>query len=99
MNYATWKLNFTNPEYGTGPEDKIAELGFGAESGWALGQVENGGTILGYVTEPQDEFQLTAWQFQNITEQQALDFCIGINPKAYLLPDGKIGAPYEAVEI
>ena len=93
MNYATWKLNFTDPNYGTGPEDKIAELGFGAEGGWVSGQVENGGTILGYVTEAQDESQLTAWNFANITQAEAIDFCLDINPDAYLLPDGKITAP------
>jgi len=95
MNYATWKLDFTNPKYGTGPEEKIAELGFSAEGGWVAGQVETGGTILGYVTEPQDESQLTAWSFTNITEAEALAFCQAINPNAYLLPDGKITAPFE----
>jgi hypothetical protein len=95
VNYATWKLNFTNPEYGTGPEERIAELGFGAEGAWVSGEVENGGTILGYVTEPQDESQLTAWQFANTTEAEALAFCLAINSKAYLLPDGRITAPLE----
>jgi hypothetical protein len=95
MNYATWKLNFTDPNYGTGPEDKIAELGFGAESSWVLGEAENGGTVLGYVTEPQNESELTAWNFTNITQTQALEFCLAINPDAYLLPDGKITAPIE----
>jgi hypothetical protein len=99
MNYATWKLNFTNPEYGTGPEDKIAELGFGAEASWVSGQVENGGTVLGYVTEPQDELQLTAWDFQNITQAEALEFCLAIDPEAYLLDDGKITVPMEGMGI
>jgi hypothetical protein len=94
MNYATWKLNFNNPNYGTGPEDKIAELGFGAEAAWVSGQVENDGTILGYVTEPQDESELTAWDFVNISQAQALAFCLAIDPEAYLLPDGRITAPY-----
>jgi hypothetical protein len=97
MNYATWKLNFTEPKYGTGPEDKIAELGFGAEAGWVLGQVENGGTVLGYLTEPQDESQLSPWGFTNITQAEALDFCLAINPEAYLMPDGKISAPLESL--
>ncbi len=96
MNYATWKLNFANPDYGTGPEDKIAELGFGAEGAWASGQVEDGGTILGYVTEAQDESQLTAWDFTNISELDAIEFCLAIDPTAYLLPDGRIAA--EVVE-
>ena len=97
MNYATWKLNFTDPKYGTGPEDKIAELGFGAEAAWVAGQAENGGTILGYVTQPVDESELTAWEVINITEAEALEFCQAINPEAYLLPDGRITAPYEDI--
>jgi hypothetical protein len=99
MNYATWKLNFTNPDYGTGPEDKIAELGFGAKGAWVEGQVENDGTILGYVTEAQDESQLTAWNFTNITKAEALAFCLAINSNAYLLPDGTITAPLEETTI
>ena len=98
MNYATWKLNFADPNYGTGPEDIIAEMGFGAEASWANGPVENGGTILGYLTEPQDESQLTAWEFKNISELDAIEFCLAINPEAYLSPDGRITAPIEEPE-
>jgi hypothetical protein len=98
MNYATWKLNFTDPNYGTGPEDKIDELGFGAEGAWVSGEVENGGTILGYVTEEQDETELTTWDFTNITEAEALAFCQAINPEAYLLANGRITAPIEEPE-
>jgi hypothetical protein len=93
MNYATWKLNFTDPNYGTGPEDKITELGSTAEGGWVSGQVENNGIILGYLYSSVDQSQLTAWEFANITEAEALAFCQAINPDAYLLPDGKITAP------
>jgi hypothetical protein len=96
VNYATWKLNFTDPKYGTGPEDKIAELGFAAEGAWANGQVENGATILGYLTAPQDESKLTTWSFANLTQEQALDFCRAINPDAYLLDDGTFAIPDKA---
>jgi hypothetical protein len=95
MNYATWKLNFTDPNYGTGPEDTIADLGFGAEGAWVAGEVENGGTILGYLTEPADESQLSFWEVTNITQSEALDFCLALNPEAYLLPDGTITVPSE----
>ena len=97
MNYATWKLNFTNPEYGTGPEDKISELGYHAEGAWADGQVEEGAIILGYMTEPQDESKLTAWEFKNISQLEALEFCLAINPEAYILPDGRITVPIEDI--
>jgi hypothetical protein len=99
MNYATWKLNFTDPDYGTGPEAKISELGYGAEGAWVAGEIENGSTILGYVTEPQDAAQLTTWDFQNITQAEALEFCLSINPAAYFLPDGRITAPIEETTI
>ena len=66
MNYATWKLNFADSFYGTGPEDKIAQLGFSAEGGWVFGEVQTDGIILGYVTEPQDESQLVEWNFSNV---------------------------------
>ena len=95
MNYATWKLNFANPEYGTGPEYTIADLGYGAEGAWVAGEVENGGTILGYLTEAVDESQLTTWQVKNISQLEALEFCLAINPEAYLLPDGRITVPNE----
>jgi hypothetical protein len=99
MNYATWKLNFADPNYGTGPEDTIAELGLAAEGAWVSGQAENGGTILGYVTEPVDETELTTWQVTNISQADALDFCLDLNPQAYLLPDGRITAPREETTI
>jgi hypothetical protein len=95
MNYATWKLNFANPEYGTGPEDKISELGSHAEAAWVDGSVENDGLIMGYVDGPQDEIELAAWSFTNISQDDALDFCLSINEEAYLLEDGRITAPIE----
>lgn len=97
MNYATWKLNFTDPNYGTGPEDKIAEFGFGAEGAWFAGEPENNGIILGYITQAQDESQLTAWDFRNISQIEALDFCLALNSEAYLLDDGRITAPIKGI--
>ena len=93
MNYATWQLNFTNAKYGTGPEDKITKLGGHAEGGWSDGQVENGATIVGYVSAPQDESKLSAWNFKNISQQEALDFCLALNPEAYVADNGHIAAP------
>lgn len=95
MNYATWKLNFSDPDYGTGPEEKILNLGGKAEGAWVDGSIESQGTIIGYLDAPQDELELSAWEFQNITREEALDFCLSINPNAYLLPDGRITAPIE----
>ena len=99
MNYATWKLNFANPDYGTGPEEAIADLGLGSDGAWVAGEAENAGTILGYLTEPADELQLTTWQVKNISQLEALEFCLAINPEAYLLTDGRITAPLEETTI
>jgi len=99
MNYATWKLNFEDPKYGTGPEDEIAKSGIKAEAAWVLGQVETGGTVLGYVSEPVEESELTTWQVKNLNEEEAIEFCLQINAEAYLLENGKITAPIEELAI
>jgi hypothetical protein len=99
MNYATWQLNFTNPNYGTGPEEKIAELGSWAEAAWVDGSVEKGGLILGYVDNPQDEVELAAWDFTNLSQEEALTFCLSIDEEAYLLEDGRITTSIEPIGI
>ena len=95
MKYATWNLNFTNPEYGTGPETTIAQQGYSAEPSWTNGIVENGATILGYISGEPTAEALQDWNFTYITQEEALSFCQAINANAYLLPDGRITAPIE----
>lgn len=93
MNYASWKINFDIPNYGTGPEYKIIELGYSAEGAWANGPIETTGVILGYVEGQPDAKELSGWDFTYLTQEQALEFCKAINPKAHLLDDGKIAMP------
>jgi hypothetical protein len=97
MNYATWKIDFTDPMYGTGPEEKIAELGFLAGGLWVNGSINLGGTILGYVSGPQDESQLTKWSFKNLSQDEALDFVKKIHPTAILSVDGEITVPNQGI--
>lgn len=98
MKYATWKLNFSNPSYGTGPEEAIASKGFSAEGVWADGKIEDGGVILGYVEGEPSVADLVSWEFQYLTQEQALAFCLAINPEAYLLENGRIGAPVKELD-
>ena len=81
--------------YGTGPEDKIAELGFKAEGAWASGAVEDGGAILGYADGEPNAAELATWDFTYKTEAEALAFCQAINSDAFVLEDGRISAPVE----
>lgn len=90
MKYATWKLNFINPEYGTGPEPEIVANGGTAEGAWVNGEITDGGTVLGYFTG--DAPDLAPWQFAEVTQAQALAFAVAIDATAYLLEDGRIGA-------
>lgn len=99
MNYATWKLNFETPEYGTGPEDAIIATGNTAQGAWSNGEVTDGGTILGYVGAPVNESTLTEWDVKNITEAEALEFCQAINADAYLQEDGRIAVPEVDVQL
>jgi len=95
MKYATWILNFDEPEYGTGPEASIAEQGGTAEGSYAEGDITKGARILGYFTgEPKD---LEAWSFTEITQQEALDFVLAFDETAYVTEEGKIGIIFEEI--
>ena len=91
MKYAIWKLNFTNPEYGTGPEDSITLQGGTAEGSYANGDVTQGAEILGYYTGTPTA--LSAWSFKKLTQAKALEFVEAIDPEAYLAEDGRILVP------
>ena len=92
MKYATWILNFADPEYGTGPEDSINAQGGTAEGAYSNGDVTQGAEILGYYTGT--PVALSAWSFKKLTEAKALEFVQAIDPQAYLGEDGTILVPY-----
>ena len=95
MKYATWILNFDDPNYGTGPEAVIVEQGGTAEGSYAEGDITQGARILGYFTgEPTD---LEAWSFTEITQQEALDFVLALDDTAYLAEDGRINIVMEEI--
>lgn len=88
MKYATWKLNFSNPDYGTGPEGAINAQGCSAEAAYVNGDVTQGAEILGYFTgEPTD---LEIWNFTEITQEEALSFVLSFDETASIDTSGKI---------
>jgi hypothetical protein len=95
MKYAIWNLVAHTSQYLIGPESKIAELGGIAESSWTNGIVEQGADILGYVTGDLDAKDLSLWNYREVTQSEALEFCQDINPNAYLTKDGRISAPIQ----
>jgi hypothetical protein len=90
MRYALWNLAISDANYQTGPEDAINLAGGQVEPSWSNGSTEKNADILGYIVKDFSA-DLSAWNFREITQQEALDFCLSIDPKAYLMPDGKIG--------
>jgi len=90
MKYATWNLDFTDPNYGTGPEEEIFNKGGKLEGAWSNGQVENGATILGYLFGETNIDNLEKWNFKIISKEEALDFTKQINPNAFLNDNGYI---------
>lgn len=96
MRYATWRLDWADPQYGTGPESLIVERG-----GTARGIVANPdvvtGTILGVVSGDFDTTGLDLWGFTEIATDAALAFAQQIAPEATLDDDGQIVWPLPAV--
>ena len=91
MKYATWELNFENPDYGTGPEDSINAQGGTAEGAYSNGDVTDGAEILGYFTGTPTG--LDSWSFKKLTQAKALEFVQAIDIEAYLGEDGRILVP------
>jgi len=95
VKYATWILNFDDPNYGTGPEASIAEQGGSAEGAYAEGDITKGARILGYFTgEPTN---LESWSFNELTQQEALDFVLAFDETAYVTEEGKIGVEIQEI--
>lgn len=97
MRYAFWDLIEIEPNYLIGPEPTIFDMGGRAEGAWANGQPETGADIMGYVYGNFDIAQLSAWNFREISQEEALAFCLAINPEAYLEANRKIIAPSDYI--
>ena len=94
MRYLTWRLNWADPNHGTGPESAISQQAAHAEASMFANPDVETGTILGYLTEGDvDVSSLTTWQVTEVTQAEALAFAQGVNPGAYFLPDGTITVP------
>jgi len=91
VKYATWKLNFLDPEYGTGPEEIIVSQGIEVSGAWAIGSITEDGKILGYLSAEPDLEELTDWDFQIISQAEALALAQTVNPDAEVMADGTIG--------
>ena len=88
MRYATWKIDFSDSELeGSGPESSIT-----------TGKMEGGASIspffiLGYLSSEADISDLQKWHVTEITQAEALDLALTINPECYLTDDGYISSP------
>lgn len=90
MNYAVWQLDFTDQNYGVGPEGKSQEIGISCESGWSKTNDQNETFILGYLSAPLDESLFTQWNLQNVSAAEALDFVKQIDASAHIALNGRI---------
>lgn len=90
MNYAIWQLDFTDQNYGIGPEEKSQEIGISCESGWAKTNDQNETVVLGYLSAPLDEALFAQWNLQNVSAATALDFVRQVDPSAHIATNGRI---------
>ena len=88
MIYLKWRLS--NGTAGTGPEGTIADRGGHAEAGWA---VDAAGYRIGYLTGTANLDDLDAWDVTEVTEAEALAFCVALYADAEVLAGGHISGP------
>lgn len=89
MRYAFWNLKNQDENYLIGPEKAIKDAGGSAKASWSDGQVENGATILGYVNGDFD-LDLSAWNYREVSQEEALTFAQAIDSNAFIGDDGQI---------
>lgn len=70
--FALWRLDWSDPMYGTGPESEIANRGGRAEG--IVGPDILSADILGTVTGDFDTEGLEAWAFRRISTDEARAF-------------------------
>lgn len=95
--FVKWKLNWSDSNYGTGPEQKIAELG-GKANGIISSLDYKNGEILGTIIDLTDLSELGQWNVIKITEEEALDFAKSINIDL-ILENGTIISPLIPVNL
>lgn len=91
MRYLTWRLTW-NGNYGYGPEQIAFANGARLEASSWLDLTVEQGTILGYLIGNIDLSLLSDWSVAELSEIDALDFAKTIDPSAFFLDDGRIGA-------
>ena len=92
MRYATWKIDFSDdPNQGTGPEASVAVGKI--EGGFEKGPFE----IVGYVSDDAVITGLEKWEVTEITQEEALDYALALNAKAFLNENGHISSPIEYI--
>ena len=91
MRYATWKVHFL-PEAieGSTPEMVIRARGGEASGGVSLDDF----SVIGYLSDNAQTQNLTAWDFQEITETEALTLAQTLNLSYYIFTDGTFQLPY-----
>jgi hypothetical protein len=92
MKYATWKLNFSNSNYGTGPESAIVQQGGSASAGLQNDPDIQRATILGYFDGKPTNLEV--WQFEELTQEEALNFVLVFDDTAYISENGEIAVVY-----
>ena len=94
LGYATWKLDWTDPQHGTGPEATAAAQGVALSASMFVSPDEYTGAILGYVLSGAIQpGTLDKWHVTELSQAEALAFAQGVAANAYLLPDGVITIP------
>lgn len=93
MNFVTWKLDFSDANYGTGPEEKAALHGVVLSGLISDGEIHTGGRILGSIDGELDLQEFAQWSLQHLTAEEANAFVQEVSPGSHLSENGSIVEP------
>ena len=89
MRYATWKIDFSDDaNQGTGPESFVT-----------VGKIEGGFEkapfeIVGYVSDDAVITGLEKWEVTEITQEEALNYCLALNSESFIDSNGRISTSH-----
>ena len=93
MKYASWNLSSIDTNYMSGPQEAVKLAGGNLVAGMSGGSPEQGSKILGYIMQDFVQVDLSTWNFQELSQHDALLLAQSWDESSFVDDDGFITAP------
>lgn len=93
MRYAFWYFWADETGYFHGADEALTSQGFESYAGWCFGEPTNNAKILGYFKGEGNPTGLEKYNFEEITQEQAITYCLEYLPDIEVNQSGELVIP------